>query len=121
MSEPRYLIVVRDHDTLLTAEQREQRTQALIAAPEMTVGIDIATAKRFTIPPSIRKPRRPSTRTLVKRAEAATGRTVTAITTTAEGTKLDLGGTPDPAAPENPWPLDDFHTKETKQLNCRDT
>ena len=39
-----------------------------------------------------RKPPKPRTRTLVKRAEAATGRTVTAITTLADGaTKLDLG------------------------------
>jgi|SRR5215467_14494841 len=39
-----------------------------------------------------RKPPKPSIRTLVKRAEAATGKTVTAITTLADGaTKLDLG------------------------------
>src|SRR5262249_11449123 len=67
-----------------------------------------------------RKPSKPRLRTLVKRAEKATGKTVTAITTLANGvTKLDLGT--EPAAPENPWPLDEFRTKETKQRSCRST
>ena len=40
-----------------------------------------------------RKPPKPRLNTLIKRAEAATGKTVTAITTLANGsTKLDLGG-----------------------------
>ena len=67
---------------------------------------------------NLRTPPRPRLRTLVNRAEKATGRTVTAITTTADGaTKLDLGtGEPDPAAaPGNAWPLDEFRTKEAKR------
>ena len=51
-------------------------------------------------------------RTLVKQTEAATGKTVTAVTM--DGVKLDLGNG-EHAAPENPWPLDEFRTKETKQ------
>jgi hypothetical protein len=63
-----------------------------------------------------RKPPKARLRTLVKRAEAATGKTVTAITTLADGVKLDLGtGKPEPAEPENPWPLDEFRTKDIKQ------
>lgn len=61
-----------------------------------------------------RKPPKPRLRSLVERAEAATGKTVTAITTLADGaTRLDLGT--DFVAPENPWPLDEFRTKGTKQ------
>jgi hypothetical protein len=58
-----------------------------------------------------RKPPKPRLRTLVERAEAATGKTVTAITTLTDGVKLDLGI--EPAAPDNPW-LADLR-KETKQ------
>ena len=107
MSEPAILLCVHHP---LTAEQREQR-MALITSDEMTVGIDMSRVRRW---PSLRKPSKPRLRTLVKRAEKATGKIVTAITTLADGvTKLDLGT--EPAAPENPWPLDEFRTKETKQ------
>jgi hypothetical protein len=58
-----------------------------------------------------RKPPKPRLRTLVERAEAATGKTVTAITTLTDGVKLDLGI--ESAEPENPW-LADLR-KETKQ------
>jgi hypothetical protein len=112
MSEPAILLCVHHP---LTAKQRKQRMHALgmaEATAKMTVGIDMSRVRRW---PSLRKPRTPSTRTLVKRAEAATGKTVTAITTLADGgTKLDVG-TGTAAAPENPWPLDEFRTKETKQ------
>jgi hypothetical protein len=57
--------------------------------------------------------RKPSISELVKRAEKATGKAVTAITLP-DGTKLDFGK-PAPTEPENPWPLDEFRTKETKQ------
>src|SRR5262245_21321377 len=56
-------------------------------------------------PPKPSKPRKPRIRTLVERAEKATGKTVTAITTTADGgTKLDLGTEPAPAARDAPRP-----------------
>ena len=109
MSEPPFLLYFHHP---LTAEQREQRMHTL-ATCEATIGIDISRARWW---PSLRKPPKPRLRTLVERAEKATGKTVTAITTMADGVKLDLGtGTPEPAAPENPWSLDEFRTKETKQ------
>ena len=52
-----------------------------------------------------RKPRKPSTKALVKQAEKATGKAVTAVTT-ADGTKLELAGAPDPATESNPWRAD---------------
>ena len=60
-----------------------------------------------------RRPRKPNIRTLVRRVEQATGKTVTAITTTTDGYKLDV--TTEPIEPDNPWPLDEFRNKETKQ------
>jgi hypothetical protein len=60
----------------------------------------------------VRTPRKPTLATLIKRAEK-TGRQVTSITTP-DGTTLHFGE-PEPAAPENSWPLDEFRTKETKQ------
>jgi hypothetical protein len=107
MSEPPFLLYVHHP---LTAEQREQRLHTL-ATCEATIGIDMSRVRRW---PSLRKPPKPRLRTLVERAEKATGKTVTAITTLADGvTKLDLGT--EPAALGNPWPLDEFRTKETKQ------
>ena len=64
-------------------------------------------------PDALRTPRKPSIRTFVQRAEKATGKPVTAITMP-DGTKLDFSQ-PESVAPENPWPLDEFRTKETKQ------
>jgi len=82
-----------------------------LATCEATIGIDMSRVRRW---PSLRKPPKPRLRTLVERAEKATGKTVTAITTLADGvTKLDLGT--EPAALGNAWPLDDFRTKETKK------
>jgi len=61
-----------------------------------------------------RKPRRTSISKMIKQAEKATGKPVTSITLP-DGTKLDFSK-PDSAEPEkNPWPLDEFRKKETKQ------
>jgi len=57
--------------------------------------------------------RKPSIRALVKQAEQATGKAVTAITLP-DGTKLDFSK-PDSVEPDNSWPLDEFRTKETKR------
>jgi hypothetical protein len=54
-------------------------------------------------PPKSSKPRKPSIRTLVKQAEQATGKAVTAITMP-DGTRLELA--PDPATESNPWRAD---------------
>ena len=58
------------------------------------------------------KPRRPSIKQMVEGAEKA-GKPLASITLP-DGTKLDFSK-PEPAEPENPWPLDEFRTKETKQ------
>ena len=70
-------------------------------------------APKLPQPPKSSKPRKPSIRTLVKQAEQATGKAVTSITTP-DGTKLDFGK-PEPAEMKNPWPLDEFRTKEAKR------
>src|SRR5262249_53922065 len=59
-----------------------------------------------------RKPRRQSISKMIEQAEKA-GKPRASITLP-DGTKLDFSK-PEPAAPENPWPLDEFRTKETKQ------
>jgi len=64
-------------------------------------------------PPKPRKPRRPSISKMIAQAEKATGKPVTSITMP-DGTKLDFSK-PESAEPKNPWPLDEFHTKETKR------
>jgi len=49
---------------------------------------------------------------MIEGAEKA-GKPLASITLP-DGTKLDFTK-PEPAAPQNPWPLDEFRTKETKQ------
>ena len=56
-------------------------------------------------PPKSSKPRKPSIRTLVKQAEQATGKAVTALTVP-DGTRLELAGAPEPATESNPWRAD---------------
>jgi hypothetical protein len=73
----------------------------------------VASLPQPSKPPKPRKPRAPSISKMIERAEKATGKAVTAITLP-DGTKLDFGK-PAPTEPENPWPLDEFRTKETKQ------
>jgi len=58
------------------------------------------------------KPRRPSISKMIKQTEQA-GKPLATITLP-DGTKLDFNK-PEPAESENPWPLDEFRTKETKQ------
>jgi hypothetical protein len=59
-----------------------------------------------------RKPRRPSISKMIKQADKA-GKPLASLTLP-DGTKLDFDK-PESVAPENPWPLDEFRTKETKQ------
>ena len=72
----------------------------------------VAEARTALRPRRQRKPRRPSIKTMIEQAEKA-GKPLASITL-ADGTKLDFGQ-PDSASPGNPWPLDEFRTKETKQ------
>jgi len=59
-----------------------------------------------------RKPRRPSISKMIEDADKA-GKPLASITMP-DGTKLDFGR-PESVEPENPWPLDEFRTKENKQ------
>jgi len=59
-----------------------------------------------------RKPRRLSISKMIEQAEKA-GKPLASLTLP-DGTKLDFSK-PEPAEPDNAWPLDEFRTKETKQ------
>jgi hypothetical protein len=114
---PIYVLYV---DQLLTAKQREQRMRTL-ATCEATVGIDMGRVRRLPPPDSllitpaeaVRKRRRTSLGTLLKQAAKA-GKNVKGAEVYPDRTVLQFGK-PEPAEPENPWPLDEFRTKETKQ------
>ena len=60
-----------------------------------------------------RKPRRPTLTTLLKQATKA-GKAVKGAEFYPDRTVLQFGE-PEPAAPDNLWPLDEFRAKETKQ------
>jgi len=61
-----------------------------------------------------RKPPRPTLSRVAKQARtAAIG--VARYEVKPDGTVVVVTGKPEAAAPENPWPLDEFRTKETKQ------
>src|SRR5262249_61190269 len=84
------------------------------ASPPATVPPPRAADSLRTPAKPTRKPRRTSISKMIKQAEKATGKPVTSITLP-DGTKLDFSK-PDSAEPEkNPWPLDEFRKKETKQ------
>jgi hypothetical protein len=95
---------VTDAVAALTAEERMHA----LTSGEMTHGIDIS-ATREKKP---RKRRRPSIKKMIEGAEKASK--PLASITLPDGTKLDFNK-PEPAEMENPWPLDEFRTKETKQ------
>jgi hypothetical protein len=61
-----------------------------------------------------RKPRKPTLATVAKQANKA-ALDVARYEVKPDGTVVVVTGTPEPAAPENAWPLDEFRTKETKQ------
>ena len=82
-----------------------------LATCEATVGIDISRVRRF--PPAERKRRRTSLGTLLKQAAKA-GKNVKGAEVYPDRTVLQFSE-PAPAESDNPWPLDEFRTKETKQ------
>jgi hypothetical protein len=104
------LICVRHRGTPLTAEQREQQMHAL-ATCETTVGIDISRARRW---PNLRKPRKPTLASVAKQVSKA-ALDVARYEVKPDGTIAVVTGKPEPAVPENAWPLDEFRRKETKQ------
>ena len=61
-----------------------------------------------------RKPRKPTLAAVAKQASKA-GIAVARYKVKPDGTVVIVTGKPEAAAPENPWPLDEFRTKETKQ------
>jgi len=62
-----------------------------------------------------KKPRKPRRPTLASVAKQANKPGIARIEMKPDGTVVIITGEPEPAAPDNPWPLDEFRTKETKQ------
>jgi hypothetical protein len=87
-------------------EPREPERRLFIAS-----SVSLPQAPKPPQPPKLSKPRKPSIRTLVKQAEQATGKAVTAVTMP-DGTRLELAGAPDPATESNPWRADLQVTKQ---------
>ena len=81
---------------------REQRIR-LVADAKAALGIVPA-----------RKPRRPTLISVSKQARTA-GINIARIEMKPDGTVVVVTGKPEAATPENPWPLDEFSKKETKQ------
>jgi len=61
-----------------------------------------------------RKPRKPTFASVAKQASKA-AIPVARYEVKPDGTVVIITGEPAPAEQENPWPLDEFRTKETKQ------
>src|SRR5262245_27229082 len=109
----------------------EQRMCAL--ASEIPYGIDISATRTRKPPPTseqvvqksppdglrtaARKPRRPTLASAAKQARTA-GIDIARIEMRPDGTVVIVTGTPEPAAPENPWPLDD--AAETRSWRTAD-
>ena len=94
-------------ETILSDAPRAVRDHFLAATKE-ALRLDATPAK----PRRQRKPRRPSISKMIEEADKA-GKPLASITMP-DGTKLDFGK-PESVEPENPWPLDEFRPKETKQ------
>ena len=65
-------------------------------------------------PPKSDKPIKNRKPNVIQQARTA-GIDVARIEMKPDGTVVIITGKPEPAAPENPWPLDEFRMKETKQ------
>ena len=113
----------------LLLNERQERTRTVTDA-RAALRLDAAPVKPSREPPPSpppdglrtpaeaarkpRKPRRPTLASVSKQASKA-GIDVARYEVKPEGTVVVVAGKPEPAAPENPWPLDEFRTKETKQ------
>jgi len=62
-----------------------------------------------------RKPRKPPTLASVAKQASKAGIEVARYEVKPDGTVIVVTGEPEPAEPDNAWPLDEFRTKETKQ------
>jgi hypothetical protein len=78
----------------------EQRKRTLAAA-KILLGME-------------RKPRKPTLAGVAKQAKRA-ALAVARYEVNPDGKIIVVTGKPESAEPENPWPLDEFRTKETKQ------
>jgi hypothetical protein len=70
--------------------------------------------------PSMKRPRKPQspkppTLASVAKQAGKAGIEVARYEVKPDGTVVVVTGTPESAEPDNPWPLDEFRTKETKQ------
>jgi len=68
-----------------------------------------------SLPKPREPPEPPKPPTLASVAKQANKPGVARIEMKPDGTVVIITGKLEPAAPENPWPLDEFRTKETKQ------
>jgi hypothetical protein len=105
------LVIVRPLPRLratdaVAALTAEQRMHALTSG-EVTRGIDIRATRK-------KKPRRPTLAGVAKQASKA-ALDVVRYEVRPDGTVVVVTGKPEPIEPENPWSLDEFRTKETKQ------
>jgi hypothetical protein len=87
------------------------RVGTAMAFPRAALRLDATPAK----PRRQRKPRKPTLASVAKQASKA-GIDVARYEVKPDGTVVVVAaGKPAPVEPENPWPLDEFRTKETKQ------
>jgi hypothetical protein len=105
------LVIVRPLPRLratdaVAALTAKQRMHALTSG-EVTRGIDISVTRN-------KKPRRPTLAGVAKQASKA-AIDVARYEVRPDRTVVAVVGKPESVAPENPWRLDEFRTKETKQ------
>jgi hypothetical protein len=62
----------------------------------------------------MRRPRKPTLANIAKQANKA-AIAVARYEIKTDGTVVVVTGAPEPTAPENPWPLDEFQSKDIKQ------
>jgi hypothetical protein len=96
------------HEYLAAAEAALEGTGEADQSP---TGQPVSTTKRAR---RQRKPRRPTLASVAKQAKTA-GIEAARYEIKPDGTVVVVTGEPEPAERGNPWPLDEFRTKETKQ------
>jgi len=77
------------------------------------VGYLNAVEGRDTAKPAARAPRRPTLKSVAKQASAA-DIPIARLEIKPDSTIVVVPGKPEPAAPADPWPLDEFRPKEPK-------
>jgi hypothetical protein len=100
--------IVGPHDTVL--DFLTERLSPAFPLLKSIYGIDAEPAAER----KARKPRKPTLATVAKQASKA-AIDVARYEVKPDGTVVIVTGTPESTAADNPWPLDEFRTKETKQ------